>query len=189
MHFRSKRLVVILAAAAALTAGTARADSNSNKALKAVSGPGTVIYLAAAIGLPLAEDKNKGADHAIRTVDALIVSVGIAEITQPIVREQRPNKDDHSSFPSEHATAAFAAATMQSDFHPGQAPYWYLGATAIAAARVGLHEHFIHDVVAGALLGYGTAKLELGQRHGLILTPIIGRGADKGINLQVAAGF
>jgi membrane-associated phospholipid phosphatase len=182
---RNLALSVVAAALFVAAGSSAFADSSSHKALEAVSGPVTVIYLAAGLGLPLVEDGPKGKDHTLRTVDTLATSLGIAEVTSLLVREKRPNGADRSSFPSDHATAAFAVAAMQSDFHPKQAPYWYAGATAIAASRVGLHVHYIHDVVAGALLGYGTARWELSERHGLILTPLIGR--DNG--LQLSANF
>ena len=84
--------------------------------------------------------------------------------------------DKRNSFPSGHATAAFAVATVQSRYHPEQAPWWYLGATAISISRVSLHRHYVHDVVAGAALGYFTARATLAHPHVMALAPGIGEG-------------
>lgn len=62
---------------------------------------------------------------------------------------------------------------MESQWHPKEAPYWYLGAALISYSRVSLDRHYTRDVVAGATLGYAAARLELAQRRGLILRPFI----------------
>ena len=94
---------------------------------------------------------------------------------------RRPDSTAHDSFPSGHATAAFAVATMESEFHPREAPLWYAGAAAIADSRVVLHRHRWSDVVAGAALGFGTAKWELSQRHGFLIRPWLSDGNSVGI--------
>jgi hypothetical protein len=38
---------------------------------------------------------------------------------------------------------------------------------------VRLQEHYEHDVLAGALLGWGMTRLELSAPHGFILAPFI----------------
>ena len=73
---------------------------------------------------------------------------------------------------------------MESAWHPREAPLWYGGATLIGVSRVTLHRHYIHDVIAGALLGYGTARLELASRHGLVLSPLIGSKHFFGLTLS-----
>ncbi len=152
----------------------APAGARADPASKFASGTGNILYLAAAIGLPLVRDGSSGKGHTVRVVDSLATSLLVAEALKVTVREERPDHSDHDSFPSGHATAAFAAATMESAWHPREAPLWYTGATLIGVSRVTLHRHYIHDVIAGALLGYGTARLELASRHGLVLSPLIG---------------
>jgi undecaprenyl-diphosphatase len=55
-----------------------------------------------------------------------------------------------SSFPSGHATAAFTAAVLLADRHPGP---WYALATVVAGSRVYVSMHHASDVVVGA--GFG----------------------------------
>ncbi len=58
------------------------------------------------------------------------------------------------SFPSGHTLSAFASATTLSAFYSPAAPVFYTVATATAVNRVVKHQHFLSDVVAGALLGH-----------------------------------
>jgi len=151
----------------------AHADSPARKASNFASDSGNIIYLAAAVGLPLLSDGDHAKNHALRAADAIGTSVILSEGLKNLFHEKRPDSSAHDSFPSGHATAAFAAATVESDLHPHEAPYWFLGATLISYSRVRLHRHYERDVIAGALLGYGTARLELSAPRGLVLSPFI----------------
>ena len=137
------------------------------------SGTGNLIFLGAGTLLPLVEDGKNGQQHALRTADTLLTSALFSEGLKRLTHKKRPDGSNYESFPSGHATAAFAVATMQANYHPKQAIFWYAGATAIAASRVKLHRHYTVDVLAGAALGYATARLELGQNKGLLLRPFI----------------
>ena len=147
------------------------------------SGTGTLLFLSAGTLLPLVEDGQNGRQHALRTADALLVSTLIAEALKTATHEKRPDGTDFKSFPSGHATAAFTVATMQAHYHPRGAILWYAGASAIAASRVRLDRHYTRDVIAGAALGYFTARLELGQNRGLLLRPFI---RSQGANNRVS---
>jgi len=150
-----------------------RADSFDHKEARFVSGAGTTLYLASSLAMPFLLHDEHATQHSLRTADAIITSSLITEVLKHIVREKRPDSSARTSFPSGHATAAFAAATMASHYHPKQALLWYAGATLIASSRVQLHRHYVHDVVAGAAIGYLTAKFEIKQPHGLLLAPFI----------------
>ncbi len=153
---------------------TARADKPFDRqAWGFVSGTGNIVYLVAGVGVPLIEDGKSGRNHALRAVDALGTSVLLSEGFKRLFQEKRPDSNEHDSFPSGHATAAFSVATVESGLHPKQALYWYAGATLISASRVALHRHTVGDALAGALLGYGVARLELSARRGLLLAPFI----------------
>ncbi len=170
----------------ALTSGSAHADTPDHKAALFASGSGNILYLAAGVGLPLLSDGRYGTRHALRVADALGTSVLLSEALKNLVHEKRPDSNAHDSFPSGHATAAFAVATMESDLHPHQAALWYLGATLISYSRVRLRRHTVGDVVAGAAIGAGTARVEVDQPRGLILSPFIMRG---GLGMMMSHGL
>jgi membrane-associated phospholipid phosphatase len=67
----------------------------------------------------------------------------------------------HFSFPSGHATCAFAMCMAFSvmDRHAGRAPAWAFLAAVLAFTRVYLSQHFTEDVLAGAALGTLTGVL------------------------------
>jgi hypothetical protein len=105
-----------------------------------------------------------------------------------LTREKRPDSNEHDSFPSGHATAAFAIATVQSDLHPKQSWEWYAGATLISWSRLRLDRHHLQDVIAGAGLGYSVSRYEISQPHGIVLQPWI--NPDKpGVMIEVSAGL
>ncbi len=165
-----------------------RADSPARKASKFASDGGNILFLAAGVGLPLLSDGHDGKNHALRALDALGTSVIISEGLKNLVHEKRPDSNAHDSFPSGHATAAFAVATVEAGLHPHQAPLWYLGAALISYSRVRLHRHTTSDVLAGAALGFGTARLEMTQPRGLLLSPFI-MPDGSGMGLQMSRGL
>jgi membrane-associated phospholipid phosphatase len=77
------------------------------------------------------------------------------------------NADAHESFPSGHATNAFAAATAIA----GHYDNWivptivYSIATGVSMARVNDNVHFPSDVIAGALIGRAIGKGILARHH------------------------
>ncbi|MGZ8626713.1 MAG: phosphatase PAP2 family protein, partial [Actinomycetota bacterium] len=85
---------------------------------------------------------------------------------KPAIGRLRPDGSNFTSFPSGHAkTAAQVAAGMVlvlTSPQRSRALAWTLAAAwivAIAASRTVLNEHYLSDVVAGTLLGAGSAVL------------------------------
>lgn len=60
----------------------------------------------------------------------------------------------HHSFPSGHATAAFALAAVLAVAAPAWRAAFYALATLVAVSRVAVDAHFLSDVVAGGLVGW-----------------------------------
>ena len=185
-------LLALISSLGVVTMPRARADSAGNSEARFASGTGNILYLATGTLLPLLTDGKDGKEHSLRTADSVITSTLITEILKHVVREKRPDGSARTSFPSGHATAAFAVATMESHYHPRQALLWYGGATLIAASRVQLHRHYTHDVIAGALIGYGTSRLELSRPRGLLLSPFISSNEGKNgrrVGFAISKGF
>lgn len=63
------------------------------------------------------------------------------------------------SFPSGHATVAFAVAASMSHLAPGYAAAFFVGAAVVSFCRVAVGVHFVSDVVAGAIVGTLVALL------------------------------
>ena len=89
----------------------------------------------------------------------------------------------HESFPSGHTAAAFAlAATAAHEIHsPLAAPLAYGAAGAVAWSRLYRNVHWSSDVVAGALVGIGSAQLA----RRLLPRPLEGRR----VSLAAAPGY
>ena len=160
------------------------AETPQHKLASFLSGTGNQIFLAAGVLMPVLTNESDGKVRSLRSADALLTSAALSEGLKLIVRERRPGSGTADSFPSGHATAAFAVATMESVYHPKQAIFWYGGATLISGSRVALHVHYVHDVIVGTALGYATAKLELNSKHGLLLYPVISSASGNGVGFN-----
>ncbi len=68
-----------------------------------------------------------------------------------------PAKYAYASFPSGHATTAFATAVLLTLWYPRWAGVWLGLAALVGLSRVLLGSHFPSDVLAGALLGSAVA--------------------------------
>lgn len=123
-------------------------------------------------------------DEGVRSLDTLLCSGLAAEGLKRLTRVERPDHTDHESFPSGHATAAFAIATFEADHHRSEAPLWYLGAGLIAQSRVDLHRHHETDVLAGAALGFLMARAEERSKDGFLIRPTPTGAVALGISLK-----
>jgi len=98
--------------------------------------------------------------------EAMVNALVVDEAVKYVFQRQRPFEvnstgrffqgTSHDSFPSAHATLAFAFASVLAHEYPG----WltkllaYGGASAISGARVTGKQHFPSDVFVGATMGY-----------------------------------
>lgn len=113
-------------------------------------------------------------ERAILMFKLTFYSTNITRIMKYSFREMRPNQEDSKSFPSGHATAAFAFASFVAAEHA-----WPYGVAALSLAvltglsRINDNAHYLHDVVGGATVGavYGLGLSYFHSRY---------RGRDKG---------
>lgn len=91
-------------------------------------------------------------------LDNILVSGLFTQLTKTISHQKRPDGVDYRSFPSGHVGMAFTLAAAISFTHP-----WYFGAlaniaaTGTALSRIQGNRHYLHDVIAGALVSYSYA--------------------------------
>lgn len=161
---------------------TNRLASNAAKTFNFLGSPGTLIGGVALYGVGRLAHFDHVADLGLHGTEAVIASAGVTYVIKGLAGRQRPSHagvndpDDFafgggftsggsSSFPSGHATAAFAAATMvtlearrwshKSTWYV--APIMFGGATMVGVARLYSNAHWASDVVMGAGIGTLTA--------------------------------
>jgi len=94
-----------------------------------------------------------------------ILETGLATtLLKRTIREKRPTGNSRTSFPSGHASGAFAFATVLAERHPKYQWAAYGAATLVGWSRVEVRAHRWHDVIAGAALGHWIGHRTARQR-------------------------
>jgi membrane-associated phospholipid phosphatase len=179
--------------------------------MSGMSGPARVIPLAAAVGVVSAFGPAHERETGLMLSEALITSGVWTGAVKFASGRERPREtsefvsdwtgpaavfaDDptgsHSmhSFPSGHASGAFAIATVLSHQYPahGIVPLLAYGtAAAIGYARMAQQAHWLSDVVVGGFIGYGCARQVISAREERALQS--DRSAANAWHLYVDAG-
>lgn len=144
----------LVAAILLLLATTGAAFAASSESL------GTDVAIALPLvagGITLAKDDWKGTAQV--TLDT-VATVGLAYGLKHVIHEERPDKSDHMSMPSDTAALAFAPAQFLWDRYGWQygVPA-YAAATFVAWSRVDAQKHHWYDVTASAALAFGVSKI------------------------------
>lgn len=99
----------------------------------------------------------------VNTGASVVVAFGVKTVLKKAIKEERPDFSDNQSFPSGHASLAFAAArSIDKEFRKDY--IWisiagYAAATAVGIERIANKHHYWYDVLAGAAIGIGSAEL------------------------------
>ncbi|HKY64162.1 MAG TPA: phosphatase PAP2 family protein [bacterium] len=107
--------------------------------------------------------------------EALFLSLGIDVVAKLSFNRRAPD-NGRFSFPSAHSTAAFTAAGVLTSFYGWKAgiPSYAL-ASLISVSRVDGDQHWVSDVVMGAVLGsvigWGTAQFHKKEHPNFFLSP------------------
>jgi membrane-associated phospholipid phosphatase len=102
---------------------------------------------------------------------SIAATLGAGTITltlKSLVNRHRPtgtNKRWNSSFPSGHATSAYAMASVWGAAYPRAKLPLYVAAAIIAYSRIYNGRHYPIDVFAGAGIGYLCGKLAWRYKH------------------------
>jgi PAP2 superfamily len=111
-------------------------------------------------------------DSTYDIAEATMVAATYSTVLKAVVRRERPDGSNKLSFPSGHATNAFAWATVGAHYYgwkvgvPG-----YAVASLIGISRLEKNVHHLSDVLAGAGLGYISARSVMRSNSRPVGTP------------------
>lgn len=121
------------------------------------------------IGLYLSgSDRDRRA--ARRIANAELLANGVTEIIKEATDQPRPRDPGaEDGLPSGHATTAWALATVLGHEYPAHEEAFYGYAALMTWSRRAGRYHTWAQALAGAVVGWGCARLELNSSDGLLL--------------------
>jgi membrane-associated phospholipid phosphatase len=132
----------------------------------------------------LGHDAPQAHEASLLTGEALVDSLAVSQVIQFVSLRDRPSVNHaqgnffsssptDSAFPSNHATAAWAMASVLGDEYPG----WltrtavYGLATGVSVSRVLAEQHFPSDVLVGSAAGWLIGHYVYRAHHNFTLNP------------------
>src|SRR5271170_2856747 len=132
----------------------------------------------------LTKDSPQAHETGLLSGEALVDSLAVSEAIQLVTLRDRPDVNNakgnffsssplNSSFPSNHAAAAWAMASVVGDEYPG----WLMRtavyglATTVSVSRVLAEQHFPSDVLIGSATGWLIGHYVYRAHHNFTLTP------------------
>ena len=109
------------------------------------------------------DNSSSWTELALTGLSSYAISAAATYSLKQVVAERRPDGSDRRSFPSGHATLAFAGATVLHHEYGKLSPWVTIGgygvATLVSIDRLRLDRHYLHDVCAGAAIGILSTEL------------------------------
>lgn len=152
-----------LAALAAATLLIPSAAAASPKGWSDASDVARDALFAAALAVPAVQGDWTG---DLEAAGSVVVAGGAAYGLKHAFPEERPDHSDRHSFPSGHASEAFAAAASLENRYGWKAGLpAFAVASFVAAARVEARKHHWYDCLAGAAVGTASGFLLTTKRN------------------------
>lgn len=149
-----RNLIVLATLALGLSA---QCQAVSVKQWGNISDVGAYSLLAADLLIPAVDEDWQGFRQSAYSLGTAAL---ITQLGKTTIHKERPDHSDNKSFPSGHASLAFASATnlyIRNGWEYGVPAYALAALTG--GARVGAKKHFWIDVIAGAAVGTGSALI------------------------------
>jgi membrane-associated phospholipid phosphatase len=141
---------------------------------------------AGVLAYELLQDSRQG---QIEYGESLALTLGATHVLKHTVHEERPDHSNDLSFPSGHASGAFAAATFVHRRY-GLEDAWplYAGAFYVGYARVHAHRHHWGDVAGSAALSAASTwwLVEPKENERVSVVPMVG---PQGVGLMLTASW
>ena len=110
--------------------------------------------------IPGVESKHSFRDRLLISATSHAICVGLSWSLKHCVRENRPDGRDKHSFPSGHVAIAFTGAELvRNEYGNTYGTAAYIVAAGVAYCRVHNNRHWLNDVLMGAGIGIGSARL------------------------------
>lgn len=155
------------------------------KAWADASSIGRDLLVGAALGAPAIQSDWRG---DLEAGGSMLLAGGTTLALKELIHERRPDRSSGRSFPSGHTSISFAAAASLEKRYGWEAGLpALLVASFVGVARVEANKHYVHDVLAGALIGGASGFLLTSRRNDRVkLTPWAG---TSGGGIDVATRF
>jgi membrane-associated phospholipid phosphatase len=176
------RLLISTLAAALFLATPAHANEDG---WATASDVGRGALVVTALGLPAVQGDWEGAKQAAFSLGA---TYAVTSGLKLVIEEERPDESNDKSFPSGHTSSSFAAAATLHKRHGWEVGLpAHLVAAFVGVARVKADKHFVHDVIAGAVIGETAGWLLTSRNNERVKW--LPWGDSKGAGVTVAMRF